>query len=54
LVAVLADAAGVTFSSDLLRAVCEILGIHSAFTSFDYLQRGEREGLNPASEPELV
>jgi len=54
LVAVLADATSVTFSSDLLRAVCEILGVHSAFTSFDYLQRGEREGLNPASEPELV
>jgi len=54
LVAVLADATDVTFSSDLLRALCEILGIHSALTSFDYLQRGEREGLSPPSEPELV
>ena len=54
LVAVLADATAVTFSSDLLRAVCEIAGIHSAFTSFDYLQRGEREGLDPPTEPELV
>ena len=31
-----------------------ITGIHNAFTSFDYLQRGEREGLDPQSEPELV
>jgi hypothetical protein len=54
LVAVLADATAVTFSSDLLRALCEIAGIHSAFTSFDYLQRGERQGLDPPSEPELV
>lgn len=54
LVTVLADSTGVTFSSDLLRSVCEILGIHSAFTSFDYLQHGERDGLNPKVEPELV
>ena len=54
LVAILADATDVTFSSELLRAVCEIAGIRNAFTSFDYLQRGEREGLDPPSEPLLV
>jgi hypothetical protein len=54
LVAILADATDVTFSSELLRAVCEIAGIRNAFTSFDYLQRGEREGLDPPSEPTLV
>ncbi len=54
LVAILADASAVTFSSDLLRAVCEIAGIRSAFTSFDYLERGEREGLDPQIEPLLV
>jgi hypothetical protein len=54
LVAILADATAVTFSSDLLHSVCEIVGIHNAFTSFDYLQRGERDGLDPPSEPELV
>ena len=54
LVTVLADATAVTFSSDLLHALCKIAGIHNAFTSFDYLQRGEREGLDPPSEPELV
>ena len=54
LVAVLADATNVTFSSDLLRGFCEITGIQSAFTSFDYLQQGEREGLDPRSEPQLV
>ena len=54
LLAILADATGVTFSSELLRAVCEIVGIRNAFTSFDYLQRGEREGLDPPSEPVLV
>ena len=53
-VAILADATAVTFSSELLRALCEIVGIHNAFTSFDYLQRGEREGLDPPSDPELV
>ena len=47
LVDVLADATNVVFSSDLLRAVCEVAGIRNAFTSFDYLQRGEREGLEP-------
>lgn len=50
----LADATDVTFSSDLLRDFCEIVGIRNALTSFDYLQRGEREGLEPNSEPTLV
>ena len=54
LVAVLADATEVTYSSDLLHALCEIAGIRNAFTSFDYLQRGERQGLDPPSEPTLV
>ena len=47
-------ATAVTYSSELLRELCEIAGIHNAFTSFDYLQRGEREGLDPPTEPELV
>ena len=47
LVDVLADTTNVVFSSDLLSAFCEIAGIRNAFTSFDYLQRGEREGLEP-------
>jgi hypothetical protein len=47
LVDILADTTDVVFSSDLLRAFCEIAGIRNAFTSFDYLQRGEREGLEP-------
>ena len=54
LVTVLADATDVTFSSDLLHAVCQITGIRNAFTSFDYLQGGEREGLDPPCEPALV
>ena len=54
LVAVLAFATAVIYSSELLRGLCEIAGIHNAFTSFDYLQRGEREGLDPPSEPVLV
>jgi hypothetical protein len=54
LVGILADATDVTFSSDLLRAVSEVAGIHNAFTSFDYLERGERDGLDPPSEPVLV
>jgi hypothetical protein len=54
LVEILADTTGITFSSDLLRAVCEITGIRNAFTSFDYLSRGEREGLDPTGEPVLV
>jgi hypothetical protein len=52
LVAILADNTNVTFSSELLRAFCEIVGIRNAFSSFDYLLRGEREGLS--SEPTLV
>ena len=40
LVEVLADTTGVTFSSDLLRAVCELLGIGNAFTSFEYSSAG--------------
>jgi len=47
LVDVLADTTNVVFSSDLLRVFCEIAGIRNAFTSFDYLQRGERDGLEP-------
>ena len=54
LVAILADATGVTFSSDLLHALCEIVGIRNAFTSFEYLQRGERDGLETTGEPALV
>ena len=54
LVDVLADTTNVIFSSDLLRAVCEIAGIRHAFSSFDYLQRGEREGLDGAGELTLV
>jgi hypothetical protein len=54
LLAVLAEATAVTYSSELLRDFCEIAGIQYAFTSFDYLQRGEREGLDPRMEPELV
>jgi len=54
LLAILADPTRVTFSSELLRAFCEIVGIRNAFTSFDYLQRGEREGLETRGEPTLV
>ena len=54
LVAALADATGVTYSSELLSRFCEIAGIRNAFSSFDYLQRGEREGLEPGAEPTLV
>jgi hypothetical protein len=54
LVEILADTTGVTFSSELLRALCEIVGIRNAFTSFEYLHRGEREGLEPPGEPMLV
>jgi hypothetical protein len=53
LVDILADTTNVTFSSELLRSFCEIAGIRHAFTSFDYLLRGEREGLEGA-EPTLV
>jgi hypothetical protein len=45
LVDVLADTTNVVFSSDLLRAVCETTGIRNAFTSFEYLHRGEHEGI---------
>jgi hypothetical protein len=41
----LADTTGVVFSSDLLRAFAETAGIRNAFSSFLYLERGEREGL---------
>jgi hypothetical protein len=51
---VLAEARDVTFSSDLLHAFCEVTGIQNAFTSFEYLQRGEREGLRPPQEPAFV
>ena len=54
LVEVLADTTNVTFSSDLLRAVSEATGIRNAFSSFEYLQRGEREGLVLSGEPTLV
>jgi hypothetical protein len=54
LLAILADPTGVTFSSDLLRAVCDIVGIRNAFTSFEYLQRGKRDGLESPGEPTLV
>jgi len=51
---ILADTTGVIFSSELLRSLCQIVGIHNAFTSFEYLQRGEREGLETPDEPTLV
>jgi hypothetical protein len=54
LVSILADATNVTFASDLLRSVCETAGIRNAFTSFDYLSRGERDGLASPGEPTLV
>lgn len=54
LLAILADSNDVIFSSDLLRDFRAITGIHNAFTSFDYLSGGEREGLDPPSEPVLV
>jgi hypothetical protein len=54
LAVILADARDVTFSSDLLRALCDVANIRNAFTSFDYLARGEREGLDPPSDPEFV
>jgi hypothetical protein len=50
----LADAANVTYSSDLLRAFCEATGIRQAFTSFEYLQRGERDGLDSGRDVTLV
>ena len=54
LVEILSDTTGVIFSSELLRTVCGIIGIRNAFTSFEYLHRGEREGLEPPGEPTLV
>jgi hypothetical protein len=56
LVTALSDATAVIYSSDLLRAFCEITRIRNAFTSYDYLQRGEREreGLEPGAAPTLV
>ena len=54
LVSILADATNVTYASDLLRTVCEIVGVRNAFTSFDYLKRGERDGLETPGEPVLV
>jgi hypothetical protein len=54
LVEILADTTSVTFSSELLRAFCEIVGIRNAFTSFEYLRRGERDGLEASSQPTLV
>jgi hypothetical protein len=54
LVSILTDATKVTFASDLLHSVCEIVGIRNAFTSFDYLSRGERDGLKTQVEPTLV
>lgn len=54
LLSILADATNVTYASDLLRSVCEIAGIRNAFTSFDYLQRGERDGLESPGELALV
>ena len=53
LVDILADPTNVTFSSELLRAFCDAAGIRQAFTSFEYLLRGEREGLDGV-EPTLV
>lgn len=52
--AALSDGTGVIYSSDLLRTFCDVVGIRNAFTSFDYLQRGEREGLDAGIEPLLV
>ena len=54
LVEILADGTAVIFSSDLLRSVCDIVGIRNAFTSFEYLKRGEQEGLEISREPMLV
>ena len=50
----LANSTGVIYSSELLRTFCEITGIRSALTSFEYLQRGERDGLEPKVEPTFV
>lgn len=54
LLALLSDTRDVTFSSDLLRALCDAIGVRNAYTSFEYLQRGERDGLDPAGEPTCI
>lgn len=54
LTTILADTTGVTYASDLLRAFCEATAIPNAFTSFDYLERGERDGLDTPGEPTVV
>ena len=54
LVAILADPTEVIFSSELLHPLCEIVGIRNAFTSFEYLQRGDREGLETSGELVLL
>lgn len=54
LLSILADTTDVTFMSDVLRSACEIIGVRNAFTSFDYLQRGDRDGLETPGEPLLV
>ena len=40
--------------SEVLSSVCDIIGVHNAFTSFDYLSRGDRDGLETSAEPILV
>jgi hypothetical protein len=54
LVEVLANSPDVIFSSELLKSFADITGIRNAFTSFDYLSRGEREGLDSPAEPVLI
>ena len=54
LVAILADPTEVIFSSELLHALCEVVGIRNAFTSFEYLQLGDRQGLETSGELLLV
>jgi hypothetical protein len=54
LVSILADTTDVTFMSEVLRSVCEIIGVRNAFTSFDYLRQGERDSLATPGEPLFV
>lgn len=54
LLVALSDATDVIYSSELLRVFCETTGIRKAFTSFEYLRRGEREGLDPEETPALI
>ena len=54
LLSILADTTDVTFMSDVLRSACEIIGVRNAFSSFDYLQRGDRDGLEAPGELLLV